>query len=301
MLQQFNPKNANIFVHIGGSLFPRNEARVSVFDSSVQGGDAVWEGLRVYRNGIFCLDRHLNRLEASAHALAFASIPSKADIKKAIFETLEANGMRDETHIRLTLTRGEKVTSGMDPRLNTKGACLIVLAEWKPLVYDNSKGIRVITSSQRRNSPQFLDSKIHHNNLLNNILAKIQANVAGVDAAVMLDNSGFVSELNDTNLFMVKDGVVLTPFADACLHGITRGLVIDICRSNHMPVEERNLTLTEFYNADEVFASGTMGELTPVTEIDGRKIRNLGGKKILEKIQDHFHAIIPELSEPLSF
>ncbi len=301
MLQQFNPKNANIFVHIGGSLFPRNEARISVFDSSVQGGDAVWEGLRVYRNGIFCLDRHLNRLEASAHALAFASVPSKAAIKKAIFETLEANGMRDETHIRLTLTRGEKVTSGMDPRLNTKGACLIVLAEWKPLVYDNSKGIRVITSSQRRNSPQFLDSKIHHNNLLNNILAKIQANVAGVDAAVMLDNSGFVSELNDTNLFMVKDGVVLTPFADACLHGITRGLVIDICRSNHMPVEERNLTLTEFYNADEVFASGTMGELTPVTEIDGRKIRNLGGKKILEKIQDHFHAIIPELSEPLSF
>jgi branched-chain amino acid aminotransferase len=209
--------------------------------------------------------------------------------------------MRDETHIRLTLTRGEKVTSGMDPRLNTKGACLIVLAEWKPLVYDNSKGIRVITSSQRRNSPQFLDSKIHHNNLLNNILAKIQANVAGVDAAVMLDNSGFVSELNDTNLFMVKDRVVLTPFADACLHGITRGLVIDICRSNGIPVEERNLTLTEFYNADEVFASGTMGELTPVTEIDGRKIRNLGEKKILEKIQDHFHAIIPELSEPLSF
>ena len=209
--------------------------------------------------------------------------------------------MRDETHIRLTLTRGEKVTSGMDPRLNDKGPCLIVLAEWKPLVYDNSKGIRVITSSQRRNSPQFLDSKIHHNNLLNNILAKIQANVAGVDAAVMLDNHGFVSELNDTNLFMVKDGIVLTPYADACLHGITRGLVIELCRTNGLSVEERNLSLTEFYNADEVFASGTMGELTPVTEIDGRKIKNLSGKKIVEKIQEHFHAIIPELSEPLSF
>lgn len=301
MLQQFNPRNANIFVHVGGTLFPRNEARVSVFDSSVQGGDAVWEGLRVYNNGIFCLDRHLNRLVASAHALAFTGVPSKEAIKQAIFETLAANGMRDETHIRLTLTRGEKVTSGMDPRLNTKGPCLIVLAEWKPLVYDNSKGIRVITCSQRRNSPQFLDSKIHHNNLLNNILAKIQANVAGVDAAVMLDNHGFVSELNDTNLFMVKDGVVLTPFADACLHGITRGLVIEICRANGLPVEERNLSLTEFYNADEVFATGTMGELTPVTEIDGRNIRNLTGKKIVGKIQMHFHAIIPELSEPLSF
>jgi branched-chain amino acid aminotransferase len=301
MLQQFNPKNANIFVHVGGTLLPRDQARISVFDSSVQGGDAVWEGLRVYKNGIFCLDRHLDRLEASAHALAFVNIPSKTEIKKAIFETLEANGMRDETHIRLTLTRGEKVTSGMDPRLNTKGPCLIVLAEWKPLVYDNSKGIRVITSSQRRNSPQFLDSKIHHNNLLNNILAKIQANVAGVDAAVMLDNYGFVSELNDTNLFMAKDGVVLTPFPDACLHGITRGLVIDICRSHHIPVQERNLTLTEFYNADEVFASGTMGELTPVIEIDGRRIRNLAEKKVVEKIQEHLHAVIPELSEPLLF
>lgn len=301
MLQQFNPKNANIFVHVGGTLVPRDQARVSVFDSSVQGGDAVWEGLRVYRNGIFCLDRHLDRLEASAHALAFIKVPTKTEIKKAIFETLEANGMRDETHIRLTLTRGEKVTSGMDPRLNTMGPCLIVLAEWKPLVYDNSKGIRVITSSQRRNSPQFLDSKIHHNNLLNNILAKIQANVAGVDAAVMLDNYGFVSELNDTNLFMAKDGVVLTPYSDACLHGITRGLVIEICRANHLPLEERNLSLTEFYNADEVFASGTMGELTPVTEIDGRKIRNLSGKKVVGKIQKHLHDLIPKLSEPLSF
>lgn len=301
MLQQFNPRNANIFVYVGGTLMTRDQARVSVFDSSVQGGDAVWEGLRVYRNGIFCLDRHLHRLEASAHALAFTGIPAKSEIKKAIFETLEANGMRDETHIRLTLTRGEKVTSGMDPRLNTKGPCLIVLAEWKPLVYDNSTGIRVITSSQRRNSPQFLDSKIHHNNLLNNILAKIQANVAGVDAAVMLDNYGFVSELNDTNLFMVKDGIVLTPYPDACLHGITRGLVIEICRANQLPVEERNLSLTEFYNADEVFASGTMGELTPVTEIDGRKIRNLSGNKIVGKIQKHFQTIIPEFSEPLSF
>jgi branched-chain amino acid aminotransferase len=301
MLQKFNPKNASILVHVGGKLLPRDQARVSVFDSSVQGGDAVWEGLRVYKNGIFCLEFHLNRLEASAHALAFSVIPSKAEIKKAIFETLEANGMRDEAHIRLTLTRGEKVTSGMDPRLNTNGPCLIVLAEWKPLVYDNTRGIRVITSSQRRNNPQFLDSKIHHNNLLNNVLAKIQANVAGADAAVMLDHQGFVSELNDTNLFMTKDGTVLTPHADSCLHGITRGLVIDICRSNNIRVEERNLSLTEFYNADEVFATGTMGELTPVNEIDGRKILNRKTSTLLSSIQHHFHALIPKLSEPLLF
>ena len=301
MLQKFNPKNANIKIHVNGALLPRNEAKVSVFDSSVQGGDAVWEGLRVYKGGIFCLDRHLDRLEASAHALAFSHVPSKEEIKKAIFQTLHANGMSDETHIRLTLTRGEKVTSGMDPRLNTHGSCLIVLAEWKPLVYDNTRGIRVITSSQRRNNPQFLDSKIHHNNLLNNILAKIQANVAGADAAVMLDDQGFVSELNDTNLFMTKDGIVSTPHADSCLHGITRGLVIDICQTNNIPVEERNLSLTEFYNADEVFATGTMGELTPVNEIDGRKIINRKSTALLKSIENHFHALIPKLSEPLLF
>jgi branched-chain amino acid aminotransferase len=301
MLQKFNPKNESILIHVGGRLLPRSQAKVSVFDSSVQGGDAVWEGLRVYKGGIFCLDKHLDRMQASAHTLAFTQIPSKEEIKEAIFQTLEANGMRDEAHIRLTLTRGEKITSGMDPRLNTKGPCLIVLAEWKPLVYDNSTGIKVITSSMRRNNPQFLDSKIHHNNLLNNILAKIQANVAGADAAVMLDSNGFVAELNDTNLFMIKNGKVFTPFADACLHGITRGLVLEICADKNIPVEERNLSLTEFYTADEVFATGTMGELTPVHEIDGRSIINKSGKHVLELLRKHFHALIPAYSEKLPF
>jgi branched-chain amino acid aminotransferase len=300
MLQKFNPKNSSIYVHVGGKLLHRDEAKVSVFDSSVQGGDAVWEGLRVYQQGVFCLTKHLNRLQASAHSLAFAHIPTHKEIKKAIGETLEANGMTHDTHIRLTLTRGEKLTSGMDPRLNTKGSCLIVLAEWKPLVYDNDSGIRVITSSQRRNAPQFLDSKIHHNNLLNNILAKIQANVAGVDAAVMLDDHGFVSELNDVNIFMVKDGVVFTPHADSCLHGITRGLTLELCQELSIPAVEKNLSLTEFYSADEVFGSGTMGELTPVVEMDGRKIVNRSGKNVLKRIQEKFHTVIPRYAETLT-
>ena len=227
MLQELNPKNKDIQVYVKDGLYPREAAKVSVFDSSVQGGDAVWEGLRVYKGGIFCLDRHLDRLYTSAKTLAFADIPNKATIKKAIFETLEANGMKDEVHIRLTLTRGEKITSGMDPRLNQYGSCLIVLAEWKPLVYDNKNGIKIITAHIQRNSPRHLDSKIHHANLLNNILAKIQANIAGADAALMLDANGFVAELNGTNIFMVKDGTLYTPHADACLHGITRGLILE--------------------------------------------------------------------------
>ena len=284
MLQKFNPKNKNIQIWVGDKLYPREEAKVSVFDSSVQGGDTVWEGLRVYKEGILHLEQHLDRMYDSAKALAFEHVPSRQFVKDAIKKTLEANKMDEDVHIRLTLSRGEKVTSGMDPRLNQKGSCLIVLAEWKPLVYDNESGIRVITSTQRRNGPQYLDSKIHHSNLLNNILAKIQANVAGVDAAIMLDDRGFVAELNDTNLFLVKNGILYTPHANACLHGITRGFVIELANNNGIPCHEKDLSLVEFYNADEVFATGTMGELTPVVEIDGRKIESVTGSDIRNQL-----------------
>lgn len=284
MLQQFDKRNKNIQVWVGHDLVHRDDAKISVFDSSVQGGDAVWEGMRVYQQGVYCLDRHLDRLEDSALAMAFEKIPSRDFIRKAIKATLEENGMTTDTHIRLTLTRGEKITSGMDPRLNQNGCTLIVLAEWKPPVYDNEKGIRIITSTVRRNSPMHLDSKIHHNNLINNILAKIQANHAGVDSALMLDNLGFIAEMNGTNIFLVKNGRLLTPTADACLHGITRGLVIEIARENAIEVEERNISLTELYAADEAFGTGSMGELTPIKEVDGRILQNRTGSQITQEL-----------------
>lgn len=298
MLQSFDSRNEKLQVFIKDRLFPREEAKVSVFDSSVQGGDAVWEGLRVYPEGIVCLDKHLTRLVESAKTLAFVDIPSKEFIKEAISKTLEANGMNDDVHIRLTLTRGEKITSGMDPRLNQKGSCLIVLAEWKPLVYDNKSGIKVISTSQRRNSPQFLDSKIHHNNLLNNIIAKIQANVAGKDAGLMLDDRGFVAELNGSNLFMVKNNKVYTPFAHACLPGITRATVIELCNKENISILEKDITLSELYNADGVFATGTMGELTPVVEIDGRQIEksDLLMQNIIELFKNSIRAYCEEIT-----
>ena len=288
MLQKQNPKNDNILVYVNGAIVHRNEAKVSVFDSVVQGGDAVWEGLRVYQGRVFCLDKHLQRLEDSAHALDFKEIPSADFVAKAIFETLKANQMYDGVHIRLTLTRGEKYTSGMDPRLNQKGCTLIVLAEWKPPVYPES--ITLITASTRRNNPMFLDSKIHHNNLLNNILAKIEANYAGADDAIMLDKDGFVAETNAVNLFMIKDGVVKTPAAHACLPGITRGSVMAICQQEGIPLEEGSFSLSEFYNADEVFATGTMGELTRVHQIDGRAIRGSGHNETFQKLTKIFRA-----------
>jgi branched-chain amino acid aminotransferase group I len=268
-----DPRNKDIVVYVGSELVHRDKARVSVFDSVVQGGDAVWEGLRVYDGRIAALEGHLERLQNSAKTLAFEGVPSSDEVREAIFQTLEANGMRDEAHMRLTLTRGEKVTSGMNPKFNQSGCTLIVLAEWKPSVYSDN-GIRVITASTRRNTPQCLDSKIHHNNLLNNILASIEANVANVDAAIMLDIQGFISETNDTNLFIVRNGTVSTPHADSCLPGLTRKMILDICAENDIPADERNLSLTELYTADEVFTSGTMGELTPILEADGRQIAN---------------------------
>jgi branched-chain amino acid aminotransferase group I len=282
-----DPRNANLWVHVGGRLVERADAKVSVFDSSVQGGDACWEGLRVYDGRIFALDRHLDRLFASARALAFEQVPSRAEVEAAIVDTLRANGMRDGVHVRLTLTRGEKVTSGMSPEWNRSGPCLIVLAEWKPPVYDRG-GIRLVTSSWRRNSPQCLDSKIHHNNLLNNILAKIEANHAGVDDAVMLDVEGFVAETNATNLFLARDGALLTPTADHCLPGITRAIVLEIAVAAGIAAAERRVSLSELYAADEVFATGTMGELTPVLEIDGRTIGDGAIGRLTRRLQELF-------------
>lgn len=297
MLQKYDSRNDNLLIYVKDGLYTRAEAKVSVFDSVVQGGDAVWEGLRLYKNGIFCLDRHLQRLQDSAHAMAFADIPSNETIKKALKETLVANKMEDEVHIRLTLSRGDKLTSGMDPRLNNMGSTLIIVPEYKPPVYDNDHGITVFTSSIRRNSPMSLDSKIHHNNLINNILAKIQSNVAGKDAALMLDSYGYASELNGTNIFMIRDGKVYTPHADACLHGITRGLTIELCEELNIKCIEKNISLTEIYSADMFFCTGTMGELTPIVEVDGRKIKQ--DRTLFDPILSAFYAKKEHYCEPI--
>jgi branched-chain amino acid aminotransferase len=295
-----DPRNADILVGINDELKSRNDARISVFDSAVQGGDAVWEGLRVYDGRIAALDEHLERLQNSAKTLAFAKVPTSKKVREAIFRTLEANGMRDEVHIRLTLTRGEKFTSGMNPNFNQSGCTLIVLAEWKPPVYPG-EGIRVISASTRRNTPECLDSKIHHNNLLNNILASIEANVAGVDSAIMLDVNGFVSETNDTNLFIVRRGIVQTPHADSCLPGLTRQMILDICADEGIPAQERNLSLSELYTADEVFTSGTMGELTPVLEADGRVIADGKSGPMTRRLQTLHRNVARDNGTPLPF
>ena len=273
MLQKFDKKNRDLIININGELLHRDKAGISPFDSAVQGGDAVWEGLRVYDGKIFRLRAHLDRLRNSALALDFAQIPSHETITEEIKCTLEANQIRDSAHIRLTLTRGEKITSGMDPRLNTSGPTLIVLAEHKGPVYDKS-GLKLITSSVRRPSPDVLDPKIHHCNLIQSILAKIEATYSGADDAIMLDQRGFVAETNATHLFIVKEDKLITSRLIACPEGITRDVVIKLCSQNQINHEIRDYSLSEVYRADEMFCTGTMGELAPVTEVDGRIIGN---------------------------
>ncbi len=298
MLQGFDERNRDLIVNINGRLVHRDKAGVSPFDSVVQGGDAVWEGLRLYDGRLFKLGEHLARLRSSALALAFAEIPTDDEIIAEIRRTLAANSMRDGVHIRLTLTRGTKYTSGMDPRLNRSGPTLIVLAEYKAPVYDRS-GLRLVTSSLRRFGPDTLDPKIHHANLLQSILAKIEANAAGADDALMLDRRGFIAETNATNFFIVSGGVVMTSRTVACPEGITRATVLELCDRHGIPSRERDISLMEAYRAEEAFCTGTMGEMASVTEIDGRTIGDGSPGPLTKQLSDLYRALTRSTGTPV--
>jgi branched-chain amino acid aminotransferase len=291
MLQTFDNRNKDLQININGELFHRDIAGISPFDSAVQGGDGVWEGLRLYNGRIFKLEKHLNRLRDSAQAMAFETIPSNAELTSEISKTLQANNMHDGVHIRLTLTRGKKITSGMDPRLNQNGNTLIVLAEYKNPVYDSS-GISLATSSIRRFTPDTLDPKIHSCNLIQSIMAKIEANAASADDALMLDSRGFIAETNATHLFFVKNGVVLTSRAIACPEGITRQVVIDLCHEHDIEIRIKDCTQAELYRADECFCTGTMGELTCVTKVDGRILGSGSIGPMTTRLIDLFQALV---------
>jgi branched-chain amino acid aminotransferase len=271
MLQKFDKRNRDLIVNINGQLVHRDQAGISPFDSAVQGGDAVWEGLRLYDGRIFKLHEHLDRLDRSARALSFAEVPPRETIIEEIKRTLAANKMSDGVHIRLTLTRGVKITSGMDPRLNQSEPTLIVLAEHKAAVYAKT-GLTLITSKIRRPPPEVLDARIHHANLLNSILAKIEANNAGADDALMLDTRGFLAETNATHVFIVRNGDLATSRVVACPDGITRATVIEICGAEKIRCVQTDLSPVDVYGANEVFCTGTMGELAAVTKIDSRQI-----------------------------
>ena len=265
---QPDPRNAGTWCWVDG-LVKREEARVSVLDSVVQGGDAVWEGLRVTGGRIYQMEEHLQRLQDSAHTLMFEDIPTTQAVQDAVFQTLEANGMTDGVHIRLTLTRGEKSTSGMDPRLNVHGCTLIVLPEYKGAVY-GSGDLKLVTSSIRRNGPYSPIPRSTTTTCSTTSWPKSRPTMR-VPTMQSCSTTGILAETNATNLFLIRDGVLCTPFGHACLPGITRAYTLDLARELGIPVQEGDFSLTQLYTADEA-TTGTMGGLAHIAEVDGRRI-----------------------------
>ena len=268
-----DPRNASVLIYVNGDLVPRDQAVVSVFDSGFILGDGVWEGLRLHNGRFAFLPAHLDRLFEGARALDLDIGMSRDAIEQALYRTVEANDMRDGVHVRLMVTRGRKATPYQDPRVTVGPATVVIIAEHKNPKSDvQSAGIRLFTVHVRRGPPDVQDPKINSHSKLNCILACIQAAKAGADEALMLDPHGFVATCNSTHFFIVRRGEVWTSSGDYCLGGITRGQILELCRENGIPACERNFSLTDVYDADEAFVTGTFAGVTPVREIDGRKI-----------------------------
>ena len=269
----FDPRNEQILIYVNGRLVPRSEASVSVFDSGFLVGDGVWEGLRFHEGMFLFLDRHLDRLFQGAAAIALEIGMTRREIEQALLRTVQANGMETGIHVRLMVTRGIKKTPSQDPRLTLGGPTVVIIAEYKVADPETARrGIRLFTSAVRRGSPDYLDPQLNCHSKLHEVIALNQALRAGADEALMLDIHGFVATCNSTNFFVVRGEEVWTSTGQYCLNGVTRGLVIEICREHGIPVRERNFTLTNVYDAEEAFVTGTFGGVTPVVEVDGRTL-----------------------------
>ena len=270
-------RNENIFIYVDGALVPREQAVVSVYDSGFMLGDGVWEGMRIYDGHIAFMDDHLDRLFEAALYIDLDIGKTRAELVQAIHDTLTANDMTNDAHIRMMLTRGKKRKPFQHPHLSVFGSTIVIIAEHsKPDDSVIDRGISLHTVPHHRGLPLTQDSKLNSHSKLNCIIALNHALRAGADEALMLDPFGFVNTTNACNFFIVKKGAVWTSTGDYCMNGITRQKVIDLCRANDIPVFERNYSLVDTYSADEVFLTGTFGAQTPVFKIDGRVI---GGAK----------------------
>lgn len=285
-----DPRNAGILININGTIVPRAEAMVSVFDSGFMLGDGVWEGLRVHRGRIAFLDQHLDRLFEGAKAIDMDIGIDRETLECRLFETLDANGSSEGVHIRLMVTRGIRSTPCQDPRVIVSPATIVIVPEYKePLPETVEQGIRLFTVHVRRGDPAVQDPRLNSHSRLNCITACIQATRGGADEALMLDPQGFVATCNSTHFFIVRKDGVWTSSGDYCLGGITRGTVIDLCREAGIPVFEKNFSLTDVYGADEAFVTGTFAGVVPVTAVDGRGFTAARGPMV-ERLQQLYSA-----------
>ena len=266
-------RNRSILIYVDGNLLPRDEAKVSVYDSGFLLGDGMWEGLRLYNGKWAFLDDHLDRLFGSLKAVSIDLGMSRDELVAALEQTRQANGMETDAHARLMVTRGVKVKPFQHPSLSRSGPTLVIIIEHsKPDPALLERGIRLATVPQVRGLPMSQDAKYNSHSKLNCVLACLQAEQAGADEGLMLDPHGFVNTTNACNFFIVRKGEVWTSTGDYCMNGVTRQKVIDLCRENGIPVFERNYSLFDTYAADEAFLTGTFGALTRVSAIDGKPV-----------------------------
>ena len=270
-----DPRNKDIKIFINGELFTRKDAKISVFDSGYLVGDGVWEAMRLHNGVLTFLDLHLDRLWQGAAAIGMKLDFDREKLTQNIWQTLEANNMHDNVHVRVMVTRGFKKTPSQDPRLTISGPNVVIIAEHKiSSLETKEKGITLFTSTVRRGSPDYLDPRLNCHSKLHEVQALIQAIEAGADEALMLDIHGFISTCNATNFFIVKNNELITSTGQYCMNGITRANVIRVCEENNIPCQQKNFSLYDVYDADEAFVTGTFGGLTPVVKIDGRIIGN---------------------------
>ena len=284
-------KNKDVLIYVNGELLHKNDAKISVFDSGFMMGDGVWEGIRLVNNRWLFIDEHLERLFDGAKAIDLEIGLTIEDIKIALENTRSANNMTDGAHARLMLTRGVKSKPFQKPSYSMDGATAVIIMEHSDDSINNNP-ITLATVPQVRGTPMMQDPKLNSHSKLNCILACIQAEKAGADEALMLDPLGFVNTTNSCNFFIVKKGEVWTSTGDYCMNGITRKKVISICKDNEIPIFTKNFSLVDVYSADESFVTGTLGSITSVSEIDGRKIEDKSNHKITEKLQSLYLQLI---------
>ncbi|MEO1031566.1 MAG: aminotransferase class IV [Bacteroidota bacterium] len=288
-------RNNDILIAINDELFPRNEAKISVFDSGYLVGDGVWEALRLHRGVLVFLEDHLKRLWQSAKTVGMNLPFTKDELTAKVWDTLKANQMNDGVHVRIMVTRGIKKTPSQDPRLTISGPNVVIIPEYKTASEaSKDKGITLFTSTIRRGSPDYLDPRLNCHSKLHEVQALIQAIEAGADEALMLDVNGFVATCNATNFFMVKGNEVWTSTSKYCMNGITRAKVIEVCKAQDIVCLEKDFSLFDVYGADEAFVTGTFGGLTPVTKIDGRIIGKGEFGTMTKKLSQLYEELILE-------
>ncbi len=295
-----DPRNAEILVYVNGALVPRAQATVSVFDSGFILGDGVWEGLRLHNRRLAFLDEHLDRLYEGARAIDLDIGLDRAALTDAILRTVRANAMDSGVHIRLMVTRGLKVTPYQHPRASIGPATIVIIPEHKIADPEVARtGIRLFTVHVRRGAPDVQDPRWNSHSKLNCIAACIQADKAGADEALMLDPHGFVATCNSTHFFIFRRGEIWTSTGRYCLHGITRANILMLARTHGLGGRELDFSLTDVYSADEAFVTGTFAGVTPVTEVDGRRIGTGERGPITERLQHLYRDLLEQVCPPM--